>query len=145
MNRFETFTILIAKISRCIKKIKAKEMGKLNLKTPHVSCLYYLHKQDGSMTAKELCDMCDEDKAAISRSIDYLEKHGFIACESKFEKRYRSPLFLTEKGKKAGEYIVKKVDGILDDASKGLTDGDRKVLYKSLFIISDNLLKLSET
>ena len=78
-ERFETFTILIARISRSIKRIKAEEMAELALKGPHVSCLYYLSLCD-AMTAAELCERCDEDKAAISRSLDDLEKNGYIAC-----------------------------------------------------------------
>ena len=76
-ERFETFTVLIARISRGIKRIKADEMADFELKGPHVSCLYYLSQQDG-MTAAELCERCDEDKAAISRSLDDLEKNGYI-------------------------------------------------------------------
>ena len=49
-ERFETFTVLIARISRSIKRIKAGEMAEFALKGPHVSCLYYL-SQCGSMTA----------------------------------------------------------------------------------------------
>ena len=41
-ERFGTFTILISKISRSIKRIKSEEMAEFQLKGPHVSCLYYL-------------------------------------------------------------------------------------------------------
>ncbi|MBQ7880983.1 MAG: hypothetical protein IJ358_04000 [Clostridia bacterium] len=51
-QRFETFTVQIAKISRCIRKIKSEEMAEFNLKSPHVSCLYYLYRQNNKMTAK---------------------------------------------------------------------------------------------
>ena len=142
-QRFQNFTIQIAKISRYIRKIKGKEMEDLNLKSPHVSCLYYLYVY-GNLTAKELCDICDEDKAAVSRSIDFLEKNGYIMCESKMEKRYKSPLSLTNKGREAGEYISKKSDIIVDIASKGISDSDREILYKSLFLISDNLKKICD-
>ena len=67
-NRFETFTVLISSISRSIRRLKTEETAEFNLKSPHVSCLYYLLKH-GNMTATELCELCDEDKAAISRSI----------------------------------------------------------------------------
>ena len=138
MDRFETFTVLISKISRSIRKIKSKEMAKFNLKSPHVSCLYYLYK-NGDLTAKNLCDICDEDKAAISRSIEFLEKNDFIKCESKAEKRYKSPLFLTEKGKEVGNILVEKIDRILDVASAGLKEEDRDIFYRVLFQISKNL------
>ena len=52
-ERFETFTVLITRISRSIKRIKADEMADFELKGPHVSCLYYLSQQDG-MTAAHL-------------------------------------------------------------------------------------------
>ena len=90
-QRFETFTVLIAKISRSIRRIKAEEMSEFHLKGPHVSCLYYL-TQLGPLTAGQLCDRCEEDKAAVSRSLEYLEQNGYV---TRPDKRYRSPL--TEK------------------------------------------------
>ena len=96
----------------------------------------------GELTAKELCDICQEDKAAVSRSIEYLENNGYIECDSNLKKRYRSLLNLTDKGKIAGKFIADKIDSILDVASEGLSDNDREVMYKSLELISNNLEKL---
>lgn len=137
-ERFQNFTVLISKINRCIKKIKTEEMDEFNLKSPHVSCIYYLY-QTSSLTAKELCDICQEDKAALSRSIEYLEENEFIVCDSNLKKRYKSPLTLTEKGKKIGEKIDEKIDKILALASSGLSEEKRKVMYESLNLICDNL------
>ncbi len=139
-ERFNTFTVLIAKISRSIRKIKSEEMGELNLKSPHVSCLYYIYKMK-RLTATELCDICSEDKASISRSLEYLEQNGYIFCDNKRKKKYRSALTLTEKGVFVGEYIAKKIDSILDMASKGLSEEKRVILYESLALISGNLEK----
>ena len=142
-ERFETFTVMIAKISRNIRKIKAEEMAEYNLRSAHVSCLYYLYISKGS-TATELCERCEEDKATISRALDYLEENGFILCESKFAKRYKSPLFLTAKGKEAGKKIYDAVDRVLEDVGVGLTDDQRKTFYTYLTIISDNLEKITD-
>lgn len=142
-ERFKTFTVQIAKISRSIRKIKTMEMAEFNLKSPHVSCLYYLYTQNGDLTAKELCDICEEDKSAISRSIEYLENDGYLTCNSKTEKRYKSPLKLTEKGKKVGKIIADKIDNILDMASDGLSDKNRIIFYQSLMLISNNLQKIT--
>ena len=38
-QRFETFTVLINRISRSIKRLKAGQMAQLELKGPYVSCL----------------------------------------------------------------------------------------------------------
>lgn len=143
-KRFETFTILISKINRCIQKLKSEEMSELNLKTSHVSCLYYLYKNNNQLTAKELCDACDEDKAAISRAIKYLETEGFLVCESKTEKRYKSPLSLTEKGKLAAEKLSQKVDKYVELASVGISEENRQIFYDSLISIGENLRKLCD-
>ena len=143
-QRFETFTVQIAKISRYIRKITAGEMAEFNLKSPHVSCLYYLYKSDIGMTAKELCDVCDEDKAAISRAISYLEDNGYIKCDSKLEKRYKSLLTLTEKGEQVGKKLVDKIDHVLELSSPEMTDKDREKFYQMLTTISNNLQKISD-
>ena len=137
-ERFQTFTVLITKLNRCIRKIKTEEMAEFDLKSPHVSCLYYLYKAD-SLTAKELCDICEEDKSNISRSIEYLEDGGYIVCHSKTEKRYKSPLVLTEKGKDVAKKITEKIDRILYQAGEGLSEEDRYIMYKSLAIVYENL------
>lgn len=137
-ERFETFTVLINRISRNIRKIKNQEMAEYNLRSSHISCLYYLYLSDG-LTATELCERCEEDKAAISRALDYLEKNGFIVCESKSAKRYKSPLSLTEKGNYVGKKISDKIAGVLDEISNGLTEEERIAFYRSLTIISESL------
>lgn len=137
-ERFHTFTILIAGISRSIRKIKTAEMSEFNLKGPHVSCLYYLYKS-GSVTAKELCDICAEDKANISRSIRHLEENGYLICHSKTAKRYQSPLILTEKGCQLGKHIAEKIDSVLAEASAGLDEQNRAIFYSSLALIHNNL------
>lgn len=143
-KRFETFTTLISKISRCVRKIKSEEMANFNLKMSHVSCLYYLYRSNNQLTAKELCDVCEEDKASISRAIDFLEKEGFLTCISKTEKRYKSPLLLTEKGKIVGEKVAKRVDEYVEQASSGLSEKDREIFYNSLILISDNLQNICD-
>ena len=140
-ERFQTFTVLISKISRSIRKIKTEEMAEFNLKSPHVSCLYYLYKE-GPLTAKELCDICDEDKAAISRSIVYLERDGYITCLTDAHKRYKSPLKLTAKGEEAGKRVADKIDGIINKAGEGLSEEDRTIFYRSLGMINDNLQEI---
>ena len=143
-QRFETFTTQISKISRCIRKIKTAEMAEFDLKSPHVSCLYYLYKNGDGMTAKELCDLCEEDKGAVSRAISYLEDEGYIKCESKTEKRYKSPLSLTDKGEKVGEKIALKVDHVLELASPELSAKERESFYQTLTYISNNLQKICD-
>ena len=143
-ERFETFTVLINRISRNIRKIKNQEMAEYHLRSAHVSYLYYLYTNNGA-TATDLCERCEEDKATISRTLDYLERNGFLTCESKNAKRYKSPLLLTEKGNEVGKKIADKVSGVLDKISGTLTENERIAFYRSLSVISESLDAVSKT
>ncbi len=142
-ERFEIFTVLINRINRNIRKIKNQEMTEYKLRSSHISCLYYLYLSNG-LTATDLCERCEEDKATVSRALDFLEVNGFITCQSKSAKRYKSPIVLTEKGKDVGEKIYDKIKIVLDEVSVGLTDSERIAFYKSLTTISNNLEKLTK-
>lgn len=137
-ERFKLFTVLMTKTRRSIQRIKTEEMSEYNLKSPHVSCLYYLYKY-GNMTATELCEICDEDKAAISRSIVQLENEGYVDYPDGSKKRYRANMQLTEKGRVIAESLASKIDTVLDEAGQGLTEEDRVIFYRSLALISNNL------
>ena len=142
-ERFEIFTVLINRISRNIRKIKNQEMAEYNLRSAQVSCLYYLYMHKGA-TATDLCERCEEDKATISRALDYLENNGFIICKSKNAKRYKSPLILTDKGNQVGEKIADKIRCVLDAIGGGLTEEERVAFYRSLSIVSDSLETVSK-
>lgn len=141
-ERFETFTVLINRISRNVRKIKNQEMAEYNLRSAHVSCLYFIYRAE-EITATELCEKCEEDKATISRAIDYLEKNGFVTCEIQNGKRYKSPLVLTEKGAVIGKKIGDKIDSVLDEIGIGLSDAERTEFYRILSIISNSLEKVA--
>ncbi len=142
-ERFQAFTVLIAGINRSIHRIKTEEMSEFQLRSSHVSCMYYLYKAE-SLTAREICDLCDEDKANISRAVKFLEEKGYVISESSSKKRYQTPLSLTESGKEIGGKIVEKIDKVLAASSEGLTDEERAIMYKGLQIINKNLNKLCE-
>ena len=136
-ERFETFTVLINRISRDIRRIKNQEMAFYHLRSAHVSCLYYIYSLDG-VTSAELCEHCEEDKATISRAVDYLETNGFL-LRGTSAKRYKSPLLLTEKGRDAGKRIAEKIGGILETVSHALTEKERIEFYRCLSTISRSL------
>jgi DNA-binding MarR family transcriptional regulator len=144
LERFETFTVLINRISRNIRKIKNQEMAEYNLRSAHVSCLYYLYTNKGA-TATDLCERCEEDKATVSRALDYLETSGYLTRKSKSAKRYKSPLILTDKGNEVGEKIAAKIEGILDTISGSLTEEERIAFYRSLSLISEGLETVSKS
>ncbi len=138
-ERFYVFTNHINSINRSIRRIKNFEMKEYNLKSPHVSCLYYLYRMK-ELSIKELTRLCDIDKAAISRILDFLLNNGFIVLNKYENKSYKSTILLTDKGNEVGKFISDKIDSILKEASIALTLEERTILYKALDII-DNRLK----
>lgn len=142
-ERFETFTVLINRISRNIRRIKNQEMTEYNLRSAHVSCLYYIYTLNKA-TATDLCERCEEDKATISRALDYLERNGYIIREAESTRRYKSPILLTDKGNEAGKKIADKISGVLDTISEDLTPQERIAFYRSLSIISESLDAISK-
>ncbi len=144
-DRFEHFTLLIAKINRNIRKIKNQAMADYDLKAPHISCLYYLYTAEGVLTATDLCDRCEEDKATVSRSLTYLEKNGFLTRDAASARRYKSPLLLTERGRAVGQAISDKVNAVLKKTGEGISDKEREAFYKLLTLISDTLDILGNT
>lgn len=136
-ERFETFTVLLNRISRNIRKIKKQEMARYHLKGAHASCLYYLYSV-GSMTVTELCDYCEEDKATISRCVEVLESGGYLTRQNT-QVRYRSPLVLTEQGRVLGEMISEKISAVLKEIDSAMTDEERSAFYHSFGRISERL------
>lgn len=138
LDRFNEFTLLINNIYRSIYKIKSIEIKEFALKPQHLSCLYYLFIHE-KLTSKDLCDICGEDKAAISRALDYLEENEYVACDSEAKKRYKAFFYLTAKGKDIGQKINEKILMALENAGEGITNDERVLLYKILHLINDNL------
>ena len=136
--RFETFTVLNAKITRNIRKIKNQEMAEYGLRSVHTSCLYYLYTA-GPLTATELCERCEEDKATISRALEFLERENYLICESRAAKRYKSPFYLTEKGLEIGKKISDKINFVLTELNACLSEEERIEFYRNLTKICDCL------
>ena len=139
-DRFEKFALTISQINRYVQKIKTMEMTDLGLKGNHTMCLYYLGKNSGGLTSSELCTLCKEDKAAISRTIAELENLGFVEADNTEGKReYRTKLHLTKKGEDAACMLDTKIKNALDIGGRGLTEQQREAFYSTLDTIAENL------
>ena len=140
ISRFEQFSAAISGIYKCIQKIERDKTAQYGLKGPHVQCLVALQRSEEGLTASRLCEVCDKDKAAISRAVSELEKKGLLTRKGS---SYRHRLCLTE----AGEEIAQSISGIVADAveraGRGLCDEDRAVFYSALERIASNLREIA--
>lgn len=136
IERFQAFVSGITICYKYIQKIKSMEMTEFGLKGTHVMCIFYIYHSDGELTAAKLCQLCAEDKAAISRTLMTLQEKGYVECG---EKKYRAHLTLTEKGKA----LAGQIDGLIEQwvgfGGDGLNEEERNSFYYALDLISSNL------
>ena len=136
LQRFEDFVTGITICYKYIQRIKAAEMTELGLKGTHVMCLFYLHHNPQGLTAAQLCQLCAEDKAAISRTLVTLQENGYIQTG---EKKYRFPLRLTPSGTALAIQLDSLIQQWVGCGGDGLTDEERSAFYRALAHIAENL------
>ncbi len=130
--RFEEFTSNIAMAYKYVLKIKAYEMNTFGLKGSHVMCLYYIGKNFEGHTALELCDLCNEDKSLISKSIAYLQRVGYIAPDKKSgSRKYKIRYQITPKGQHVYTSIQELIIGVLTRCEDGITTEELEQFYQT--------------
>lgn len=137
IKRFEMFTTLITQVYKSLQRIKNREMTEFNLKGIHTMCIFHLGRNPEGMSITALSAACEEDKAAISRTVTELTNDGYVTAVSGH--RYRTPVTLTDKGRLVADRLNEIVAEAVVAGGKGLTDEERDIFYKSLKCISDNL------
>ena len=140
LDRFETFTAAISGIYRDILKIERDEMEKFGLKGAYAQYLLALDHRPEGLSAAELCEICDKDKAAVSRIVSELEKKMLISRENA---SYRAKIRLTEEGAKVAHFVKQQAELAVSLAGRGLTDEARRALYAPLETIAENLRNIS--
>ena len=143
-SRYELLSGAIACIYHDIQKIERVEMAKYDLKGPYAQCLLALRRHPDGITAARLCEICEKDKAAVSRILTELETSGMIARENRNGSRYRASLFLTEQGNIVADTVVEKARQAVEVAGVGFTEEERKIFYRVLSIIAGNLHRLCQ-
>ena len=139
ISKYELFSSSVSCLYRDIQRIERNEMAKFGLKGPHAQCLLALSRYPEGITAAKLCEICEKDKAAISRSVAELEERGLLMRIERNGLRYRAVLKLTEEGKNAAGVVNEKARQAVEQAGAGLNDAQREVFYKVLAQIAENL------
>lgn len=143
IQRFQDFITGITVCYKYLQRIKNAEMTEFGLKGIHVSCLFYLHHNPEGLTAAQLCGICQEDKATISRIVSDLRARGYIAPGE--GKNYRAPLHLTPAGGEVARQMEPLIRSWVSIGGDGLTEEQRESFYNSLSLIASNLhTKLEE-
>lgn len=139
IGRYELLSSSISSMYHDIQKIERVEMAKFGLKGPHAQCILALGRYSEGLTVSQLCDICDKDKAAISRTISELEEAGMVLRSPRNGTRYRAPLTLTEQGITAAQAVSERAHLAVEQAGLGLEDSQRQIFYQVLTLIAGNL------
>jgi DNA-binding MarR family transcriptional regulator len=142
-RKYEIFSTVVSSLYHDIQKIERMEMAKYGLKGPHAQCLVVMARYPEGITASRLCELCERDKAAISRIVSELEQEGMVVRECRNGTVYRARLKLTEKGQEAARRVSELASLAVQQAGKGLNDAQRQIFYDSLNLIAANLHDIS--
>ena len=141
-SRYELLSGAISCMYHDIQKIERVQMANYGLKGPHAQCLLAMKRHPEGITSSRLCEICDKDKAAISRTLAELEAAGMVQRENRNGSRYRANLTLTQQGQAAAEAVVEKARLAVEKAGVGFGEAEREIFYRVLSIIAGNLHKL---
>lgn len=144
LKRFEQFSTVVSGINRYIQKIERDEMVKYGYKGAFAQYLVVLNKYPQGLTLTNLCDICDKDKAAVSRALTELVEKELVFKDIQENKSYKGKYCLTYKGKECAEYVVTKAKMAVSKVGSELSEEQRAVLYSSLEIIAENLKRISK-
>ena len=139
ITKYEVFSSAIASLYHDIQKIERTEMARYGLKGPHAQCLLVLARFPEGITSSELKEICEKDKAAISRTVSELEEAGLLARAEKNGLRYRAMLKLTPEGIQAARTVGQRAQLAVEQAGVGLDNEKREVFYQVLALIANNL------
>ena len=143
MDRFEHFTLSIFSISRYWNKIATEEMKKYGLRGAYALYLVMLASYEGRITAAKLADLCQRDKADVSRALSAFHKGGLLEPVS--GTKYRVTPVLTDKGRELAAKISGRASVALQQAGQGLSDEMRENMYRSLDLIAANMKEICES
>ena len=139
IQRFETFVTAVTQIYRSIQKLKSQEMADFGLKGTHVMCLYQLQQHPEGLTSAQLAQICEEDKAAISRALSELRERELVAIPEGSGHRYRALVTLTPQGQVITRQMDQKILDAVTTAAQGYSAEERAVFYRVLLQVSENL------
>lgn len=139
IRKYELFSSSVSCLYHDIQRIERTEMVKFGLKGPHAQCLLALSRHPEGITSARLCELCERDKAAISRTVAELEQAGMLYRDQHSGTRYRAGLTLTEQGKAAAQAVSARAELAVERAGEGLNDAQREVFYQVLALIAGNL------
>ena len=133
LNRFEQFSSVIFGIHRYIQKLERDEMIKFGYKGAYAQYLMILSEHPKGLIASRICEICDKDKAAVSRIIAEMQEKNLVVRECAENRVYRGVVRLTEHGQEVAYHVCQKAkDAVAAIGRESMNDEERVVFYAIL-------------
>ena len=145
VRRFEAFTLGLSRLNAGWSKLAAQELKPYGLKGTDAVYLVALHKHKDGLSSVNLCEICNKDKAEVSRAVAMLEEKGIVMREHVSKNGYRAKIMLTQKGNDVTCAIRERIQLAVEQGGSGLTDEQREHFYYALQVIADNLYEINKT
>ena len=124
------------------ERIEREQMESYGLKGAYAQYLVALQHHPEGLTAAALSEICDKDKAAVSRAMAELEKKCFLTRGDEGSSAYRAQLRLTAEGMAAADFVCQKAEAAVELAGSPLDDKERMALYEALNKVAASLKKI---
>ena len=142
LTRYGKFTYTISEISKNLQKVSQDEMKKFGLHGSYAKYVLAILR-GGPMTAAQLAETCDRNKADVSRAIGVLEADG-VVVKLVSDTNYRVRIALTERGEMIGNKLSERLKLVLGHVSGDISEEELASFYHTLEVISQNLQKISD-
>ncbi len=135
------FNLLTGRVPLLLNRFLSQKLKseKIDLTREQWSVLAVLWKTDGC-SQQIIADATNRDKPGITRLIDNLAKEGYVIRKNDEKDRRLNLIFLTSKGKKIKEPVMKVVDETIEQATKGLNDDQIIVIRNAFQVIYENII-----
>lgn len=102
-------------------------------------------RERGTMTQKELADICILDVATMSRTLDRLEQSGLIKRENNPESRRSWNISLTQDGEEMADKAIEIFNMTDEIFCKGITEEELNTLCEISSKIENNIIEAIES
>ena len=138
-SRYEQFTSSISAIYHAVQKIEREEMVRCGTRGVYAQYLAALNSHPEGLTAARLSELCDRDKAAVSRAVADMESEGLVRREGREDTMYRAVIRLTGAGQRTADYVAGRARAAVEAGGQGLSPRARRALQEALTLIAANL------
>lgn len=141
MDELYSLGFLLNRASVALGKTLNNRLQEADIDLPHSQfvVLRSLYYRDG-LSQLEISNLLFKDAAAIKRTIDNLEKKGYVGRRQVHSQK--NNIFITDRGKAVLPDAFKIAEGVVSEALAGFSEKEADNLKNTLNTIFENIEKL---